>query len=297
MLKIIFRVNLYLAPIFILFATMVLSPSTAEAAFSAQKKIGGCTFYARIVNSAGVQFSTISKNTDFYIEVSWTPGTGDNSACDNFDSVEAGYYTSGNPLPLYPQDCNIPAPIVGNKRVVKMKYKTAQDTVISKYVMPQNGTVVCDLGQKKTESADKYLQLSGPISNSNSTVNTNTTSNSNTNTANGNSNTGGIPNNATDTSVSATLGSLDQSLGSFFNPLEKNTLPELMATLLRILFAIIGTLAVIIIIVAGFRMVLANGNEGELTKAKAAITWAVVGLILSLMAFSIVAIVQRLIQG
>lgn len=92
-------------------------------------------------------------------------------------------------------------------------------------------------------------------------------------------------------------GTFDQELGTFSNPLDAETLPELMATILRILFALIGIISVIIIIIAGFRMVLASGNEAELTKAKQAITWAIVGLIVALMSFSIVAIVQKLIQG
>ena len=92
-------------------------------------------------------------------------------------------------------------------------------------------------------------------------------------------------------------GTFDQELGTFSNPLNAETLPELMATILRILFALIGIISVIIIIIAGFRMVLASGNEAELTKAKQAITWAIIGLIVALMSFSIVAIVQKLIQG
>ncbi len=123
--------------------------------------------------------------------------------------------------------------------------------------------------------------------------------NNNTNTAtNTNTNTSGPPNSAINTSIGGKfeLG-LDEKIGDFFNPLEKNTLPELLATLLRILFMLIGMVAVVIIIISGFRMVMASGNETELTKAKQAITWAVVGLIVALMSFSIVAIVQRLIQG
>ncbi|HEX3099852.1 MAG TPA: fibronectin type III domain-containing protein [Patescibacteria group bacterium] len=113
---------------------------------------------------------------------------------------------------------------------------------------------------------------------------------------NANSNTGN-PNSNINTNVGVSLGNLDEHIGSFFNPLTKDTLPELLATILRILFALIGTVAVIIIIIAGFRMVLASGNQTELTKAKAAITWAVIGLVIALMAFSIVAIIQKLIQG
>lgn len=125
----------------------------------------------------------------------------------------------------------------------------------------------------------------------NTNVNTNTATNTNTNTS-------GPPNSAINTSIGGKfeLG-LDEKIGDFFNPLEKNTLPQLLATLLRILFMLIGMVAVVIIIISGFRMVMASGNETELTKAKQAITWAVVGLIVALMSFSIVAIVQRLIQG
>ena len=119
--------------------------------------------------------------------------------------------------------------------------------------------------------------------------NTNANANANTNTGN--------PNENINTDVSSKFDKgLDEKIGDFWNPLQKDTLPELLATILRILFALIGMVAVIIIIISGFRMVLASGNETELTKAKAAITWAIVGLIVSLMAFSIVAIIQRLIQ-
>ena len=105
------------------------------------------------------------------------------------------------------------------------------------------------------------------------------------------------PNALINTGVTATYKEdLDSALGYFINPLTKDTLPELLASILRILFILIGMISVIIIIIAGFRMVIASGNETELTKAKAAITWAIIGLIVSLMSFSIVAIIQRLIQ-
>ncbi len=122
----------------------------------------------------------------------------------------------------------------------------------------------------------------------------NPSTNSNTNTATQNNST---PNAQINTGVTATYkADLDTPLGFFINPLTKDTLPELLASILKILFILIGMISVIIIIIAGFRMVIASGNETELTKAKAAITWAIIGLIVSLMSFSIVAIIQRLIQ-
>lgn len=53
--------------------------------------------------------------------------------------------------------------------------------------------------------------------------------------------------------------------------------------------------AVIAIIFAGFRMVIAAGNEEAITQAKKAITWAILGLVVALLSFSIVAIVQNII--
>lgn len=104
---------------------------------------------------------------------------------------------------------------------------------------------------------------------------------------------GTVPN----TNVAANFNvNLDETIGDFWNPLSFETVPQLITTLIRILFVLIGIAAVVVIIIAGFRMVIASGNEAELTKAKQAITWAIIGLVVSLMAFSIVAIIQRLIQ-
>ncbi|HEX3096027.1 MAG TPA: pilin [Patescibacteria group bacterium] len=140
----------------------------------------------------------------------------------------------------------------------------------------------------KVESSSKPPR--GTNSNSNS-------GNANSNSGNGNSNANpGIPNSQINTGTSFTLGNLDDNLGTFGNLLNVESIPELIAVLTKILFFIIGLAAVIVIIVSGFRMVLAQGNEAALTKAKAAITWAIMGLIVSILAFSIVAIVQRIIQ-
>jgi hypothetical protein len=139
----------------------------------------------------------------------------------------------------------------------------------------------------------KYVVRSSPNPNTTSTKSAEysfTTKNAD---GTGGTNTGTTP----DTNVGANFNvNLDQEIGRFWNPFSFESVPELLANLLRILFVLIGIAAVVVIIIAGFRMVLANGSEEELTKAKKAITWAIIGLIVSLMSFSIVAIVQRLIQ-
>ncbi len=137
----------------------------------------------------------------------------------------------------------------------------------------------------------------GPTSNTNAFGGNSTNINtSNSNASDTPANSGPPPNTNTNTNVGAEIGDLDQNLGTFWNPLKINTVPELIASLIRILFVLIGLAAVIVIIIAGFRMVVDNGNESQMKQAKEAITWAIIGLILSLLAFSIVAIVQRIIQ-
>lgn len=108
----------------------------------------------------------------------------------------------------------------------------------------------------------------------------------------------GLPNNQLNTGIGINYNiNYDANLGTFFNPLDAESVPELIVRLTRILFVLTGIVAVIVIIIAGFRMVVDSGNETQMKKAKEAITWAVVGLIVSILAFSIVAIIQRIIQS
>jgi len=81
-----------------------------------------------------------------------------------------------------------------------------------------------------------------------------------------------------------------------YNPLP---LDELTATFLVIIQGFLGIVAiwaVIFIIVGGFQMVMAAGNEETYLKAKKTITWAVLGLVIALLSFSIVAVVENILQ-
>lgn len=105
-----------------------------------------------------------------------------------------------------------------------------------------------------------------------------------------------VPNDKINTDTGVSFNNLDESLGNFFNPLKIESVPDLLGKILDLLFILIGIASVIVIVIAGFRMVTSNGNPAEITKAKQAITWAIVGLIVSLLSFSIVAIIQNLIS-
>ncbi len=91
--------------------------------------------------------------------------------------------------------------------------------------------------------------------------------------------------------------SFDTVIGEFFNPLEFKSVPELIVRLINIGLLLAAMLAVIVIISGGFNLVTAMGTESKITKGKQSILWAVAGLIVCLLSFSIVAIVQKIITS
>ena len=64
-------------------------------------------------------------------------------------------------------------------------------------------------------------------------------------------------------------------------------------TVLQILFSVMGAVAVFIITLAGFKYVTSGGNPENVAKAKGTIIYAAVGLVVSLIAFSIVTFVVK----
>lgn len=62
---------------------------------------------------------------------------------------------------------------------------------------------------------------------------------------------------------------------------------------LDIVFSFSGGIAVLIIVVAGFRYILAHGDPNATAQAKMAIIYALVGLVVVMTAYSIVAFVVK----
>lgn len=81
-----------------------------------------------------------------------------------------------------------------------------------------------------------------------------------------------------------------------YNPI--TNVPDLTSLLIKIMrgFVLIaGIWAVAFIVIGGFKMVISQGNEEAVTAARKSITWSVIGLIVVLLAFSIIAIIQNLV--
>ncbi len=65
-------------------------------------------------------------------------------------------------------------------------------------------------------------------------------------------------------------------------------LPAIIKTIVNILLFVIGAVAVIMIVVGGIKYVTSNGDSSAVTNAKNTIFYAVIGLIVAVMAYAIV---------
>jgi hypothetical protein len=79
------------------------------------------------------------------------------------------------------------------------------------------------------------------------------------------------------------------------SPFQGKTLSGVVSQGINILLTLIVIAAVIVIIIAGFRMATAGGNADQLTKAKKTLIWAILGLVVAFMSFAIVRIIQGLL--
>ena len=66
------------------------------------------------------------------------------------------------------------------------------------------------------------------------------------------------------------------------------TVVNLISTVVNILLFLVGSFAVIMIVIAGFRLVTANGDTNTVSQAKNTIIYAVIGIVVAIMAWGIV---------
>ncbi len=114
------------------------------------------------------------------------------------------------------------------------------------------------------------------------------------NNANNNTNAGspGAPSSGQPVDLNALAASVDHHV----NPINATSFIDFAFRLIQVFLGIIGAFAVLFIIIGGFQVATSNGNPEAVTKGKLTITWAVVGLLVALLSFSLVAIVQNLFK-
>ena len=81
------------------------------------------------------------------------------------------------------------------------------------------------------------------------------------------------------------------------NPLNVDSITDLLVALLNIVIIIAVPIVVFFIIYAGFLYVTARGNAEQVKKASAALTYSVIGAILIIGAFVIVEIIGNLVDS
>lgn len=83
--------------------------------------------------------------------------------------------------------------------------------------------------------------------------------------------------------------------GFFINPLPHTNLMNFIATTAQGFLAITGTAAMLYIVLSGFRYVTSRGNEEAIKKARAGMTWAILGLISIILSYFIISVVVNTI--
>jgi len=87
--------------------------------------------------------------------------------------------------------------------------------------------------------------------------------------------------------LAADLGTIPDSGGT------TDDLPAAIETVIQFVLFLLGSIAVLVIVIAGVRLVVTGGDETERGKARDAVLYAVVGLVVVLLASAIVNFVAQ----
>lgn len=91
-------------------------------------------------------------------------------------------------------------------------------------------------------------------------------------------------------------GSNSFPIAKYFSPTRAfGTFGDLATVILTILTSAAGVIAVFFIIIAGIKFVTASGDEKKLASAASMITYAIIGLVVTALAFVILQVVQYLL--
>lgn len=84
---------------------------------------------------------------------------------------------------------------------------------------------------------------------------------------------------------------------AFNNPIEANEISELITLLLRSVSRVGAAVVVMAVIYSGFLFVKAQGDPGELEKAKKTLLWSVIGGVILLGAEALAAVISQTATG
>ncbi|OGD93917.1 hypothetical protein A2697_04945 [Candidatus Curtissbacteria bacterium RIFCSPHIGHO2_01_FULL_41_44] len=84
---------------------------------------------------------------------------------------------------------------------------------------------------------------------------------------------------------------------TIFPPARFETFGALASDIILILTSIAGAIAIIFIIISGIKIVTASGDQKKLAAAQATLTYAIIGLTVTILAFVILQVVQYFLRS
>lgn len=81
------------------------------------------------------------------------------------------------------------------------------------------------------------------------------------------------------------------------NPLNFETIPEVLSRVAGFLFSVAIPIVTIMILYGAFQLLTAGGSDDRVTKGRKTITWAVIGLVVVLVAGGIATLVESILTG
>lgn len=85
----------------------------------------------------------------------------------------------------------------------------------------------------------------------------------------------------------------DSNSTALCNPTGAGTIQIFIENIFTFLGAIIGVITISMVVYSGFRMIISQGNEEAVTKAKASLQWSLTGFVLVIMAFAIISAIGQ----
>lgn len=260
------------------------------------------TFYYADSNGAYIGNSaTLKPKTDYQMKATWKPGT-----CATVGSIRIGNITTQNSKSMAHYISCFDAKDFQTASTYKYVYQNmlgagqAEGSKINNflYVGDSNSNCSAVLKDREYIRTTAFAEISATFKEKTSTnkpaADTKTDIQTDTKTGN-EKDVEKVAGPNTDIAIT-TDQSFDTVLGTFYNPLEFDRPEELVVRLINAMLLLVGIISVIMIILGGLRMVASGGSESQIKKGRETVTWAIGGLLVSLMAFSIVAIIQSIIS-
>lgn len=104
------------------------------------------------------------------------------------------------------------------------------------------------------------------------------------------------PSTSTDTSTASATCGTDSSICNPVGGGKTQDVVGLLVVLIKYMLGLIGIVAVLMIIVGGYQLVMSAGNTEAQTKGKQTIIYAVAGVLLAVLSYSIVSIIENAIR-